>query len=193
MQQTAEPIGNRQVLEKLLEHSIHEKVRIARLTRSLEYGQTNQGLTIEFFFHVVVSLRDFGNRFFKEVVRPKIKAVESPTIYRSFKNTNLECDWLEDVLQEMLMHSGYAIGMIETGTFYNKRKKKKLVQLEINFDGKKYIQDKRDRRHTLQKGDLVFFKTTNLETIAPNVLVTHFTPILAEQICIDCLYLIMCC
>lgn len=181
MQQTAEPINNRYVLRKLLEQTIHEQVRTARLIRPLEYGQTNQSLTVEFFFHVVVNLRDFGKKFFKEVVEPKIKAVEPPSVYQSFKNTNLECDWLEDELQEMLMQSGYAIGIIEIELFYHIRQKRQFLQIVINFNGKKYIQDKRDRRHILQKGDLVLFKTTNLQTIAPNVLVTHFTPIQVEQ------------
>ncbi len=182
MSPAAEPIATRQVLDDLLKYPIHDQLQIARSIPILRRGQKEEGLTIEFFLHVVVNLRDFGKNFFEKVALSKLRNVETPTIYRSFKNTGLECDWLESKLLEILNRSGFEIGTIETETFYHKRQKKMLPQLAVSLRGNKYIIDNNDTRHTFEPGDRVFFQPRTGRQLAPNVFAVYFTPVQIKQV-----------
>jgi hypothetical protein len=173
-------IENRDALNKLLELPHHEQASIARTIHVRRYGH-GDCLAAEFFFHVIVGLRDFGESFFTNTVREKLMGVHSPTTYRAFANTGLKCEWLETVLKTWLDNGGFALGQIQSGSFYHKRQRKKRIQQEVHLDGKIYIQDKHSKPYTLTIGDYIFFKPNDARPIKGNVFVTHFTPVTIQK------------
>lgn len=172
--------GESDSLKGIYDLPFHEQVNIARTLQPLEHNQ-NKSPFVEFLLRTVVTLRDFGPRFFETVARHKLSAISSPTLYRVFKNANLECDWLEQKLLNLLKESGYLIGKVKQGWYYNKRKKKKEAQWKMQVNGITYIHDKNNLHYKPQKDDLVFFNSTQGKQLTPKVIAVYFIPVALKK------------
>ncbi len=163
-----------ETLERLLTLSGRE-----RLARGLNpVSETRPYLhkaTAQFLFRIVVELpQGQREKFWMDVVPYVLKDVRASVLYPAWRQLKLEEHDVETTLLNWLDRENYLVGTIVQGTH-----PKGGIQMMVEVDGHRYVQDRYAHRYYPNKGDLVLFPRTGM-SLTPYVTSVAFVPVMKD-------------
>ncbi|MBU1132536.1 hypothetical protein KKC32_04830 [Patescibacteria group bacterium] len=164
--------------------AIENRLALAESLQPLSDQDSYQSSVMEFLLDCFFEIPAHDQPvFWYKVIERVLENANGVEIYRTFKK---RIDWLSDDDWHLVMDSwmnarleasGYRIGTIEEGTFFDRKRRQNRLQFQVQHGRKIYIQDRFSHRYFPRKGDRVFYRPATAQFLTPMVAAVHFIPV----------------